>query len=134
MSKKLHIYSGLCLGILAYWIKSKLDSSKFPYFENGNPILKIHTGQIRGHPLKTENGKSYYAFQEIPYAAPPVGELRFQEAIQPEPWSGILDTTKNTKVCYQKKPPFDDQTPDPRENEDCLYLNVFTSKVSAIFE
>nr|AIY68351.1 esterase [Leptinotarsa decemlineata] len=129
MSKIFYVYCAISAVIFAYWLKVKVKDPTFPYFENGNPVLKIHTGQIRGHPLKTENGKSYYAFQEIPYAAPPVGELRFQEAIQPEPWSGILDTTKNTKVCYQKKPPLDDQTPDPRENEDCLYLNVFTPKL-----
>ncbi|XP_074034444.1 esterase E4 isoform X2 [Leptinotarsa decemlineata] len=129
MSKIFYVYCAISAVIFAYWLKVKVEDPTFPYFENSNPVLKIHTGQIRGHPLKTENGKSYYAFQEIPYAAPPVGELRFQEAIQPEPWSGILDTTKNTKVCYQKKPPLDDQTPDPRENEDCLYLNVFTPKL-----
>lgn len=32
---------------------------------------------IRGHVLKSTNGNDYYAFQDIPYAKPPVGELRF---------------------------------------------------------
>lgn len=41
-----------------------------------------------------------------------------------EKWDGILDCTNNTKFCYHT---FSD---DVRENEDCLYLNVYTPVVS----
>lgn len=38
-------------------------------------------------------------------------------------WKGILDATKNTKICYQIGFDMD------KETEDCLYLNVYTPKV-----
>lgn len=43
-----------------------------------DPIVQLPKGKIRGHILKSEDGKPYYAFQEIPYAAPPTGANRFQ--------------------------------------------------------
>lgn len=42
------------------------------------PIIQLPKGKIRGHILKSENGNPFYAFQEIPYATPPVGRSRFQ--------------------------------------------------------
>lgn len=40
--------------------------------------LKIEQGQIRGKVLQDSEGKKFYGFQGIPYAKPPVGELRFK--------------------------------------------------------
>ncbi|KAJ8923396.1 hypothetical protein NQ315_001954 [Exocentrus adspersus] len=90
------------------------------------PILvTLPEGLIRGRALKLVDNTTYYAFQEIPYAAPPVGKLRFQAPVTPEKWEGILNTTKNTKICYQSgvHSNFEDLT----ETEDCLYLNVYTT-------
>lgn len=42
------------------------------------PVVQLPKGKIRGHILQSENGNPYYVFQEIPYAAPPVGTNRFQ--------------------------------------------------------
>lgn len=42
------------------------------------PVVKIETGFVSGILSKTWNGRTIYNFQGIPYAAPPVGELRFQ--------------------------------------------------------
>ncbi|KAJ8923391.1 hypothetical protein NQ315_001949 [Exocentrus adspersus] len=87
-------------------------------------LVSLPEGQIRGHTLTSPNGNVYYAFQEIPYAAPPVGNLRFQAPAELERWQGVLNATKNTKVCYQgssfKK------VKGLEESEDCLYLNVYT--------
>lgn len=41
-------------------------------------VVELPKGKIRGHILKSDHGKAYYAFQEIPYAAPPIGSNRFQ--------------------------------------------------------
>ncbi|XP_023310399.1 cholinesterase 1 [Anoplophora glabripennis] len=88
-------------------------------------LVTLPDGQIRGQTLQSPNGNAFYAFQEIPYAAPPVGELRFQAPVAPAKWEGILNTTKNEKVCYQSGP---GSAPIPGLNptEDCLYLNVYT--------
>ncbi|CAH1175677.1 unnamed protein product [Phaedon cochleariae] len=88
-------------------------------------------GKIRGHTLVSAKSNEYYAFQEIPYAAPPVGENRFKPPKSHQGWEGILDTTKNTKKCYQ----FQTFIPSELKNggsddiamsEDCLFLNVYT--------
>ncbi len=72
-------------------------------------------------------------FRGIPYAAPPVGELRFRRPQEHEPWDGVLDCKKFGCSCpqadlsgldlYGKE--FYDQ-PMPAHSEDCLYLNVWT--------
>ncbi|CAH1104362.1 unnamed protein product, partial [Psylliodes chrysocephalus] len=85
-----------------------------------NVVALNHGGQVQGHLLRSHKHNVYYAFQEIPYATPPIGNFRFKEAIEPVPWQGVINTTKNTKVCTQLN------KNDPRESEDCLYLNVYT--------
>ncbi|XP_072399751.1 juvenile hormone esterase-like isoform X2 [Diabrotica undecimpunctata] len=91
-----------------------------PSFGSDDLIVNLTAGNIRGHVLQSYEGNNYYAFQEIPYAAPPVGENRFQLPKPPEPWDGILNTTKNTKVCQQANKYVLEKT------EDCLYLNVYS--------
>jgi acetylcholinesterase len=41
-------------------------------------IVVLKHGRIKGHHLKSRKGREIFAFQGIPYAKPPVGELRFQ--------------------------------------------------------
>ncbi|KAJ8927288.1 hypothetical protein NQ314_020291 [Rhamnusium bicolor] len=43
-----------------------------------DPIVTLPNGQIIGHVLTSPDNTLYYAFQEIPYASPPVGNLRFK--------------------------------------------------------
>jgi hypothetical protein len=46
--------------------------------------------------------RDFRAFTTIPYAAPPVGNLRFRPPRDPVPWEGVLDTAEaNTTVCAQ---------------------------------
>lgn len=67
----------------------------------------------------------YYAFEGIPYAKPPLGDLRFRAPQPPEPWNGVLDC-----LHYKSKPLQIDML---RRiicgSEDCLYLNVYAKKV-----
>jgi para-nitrobenzyl esterase len=70
----------------------------------------------------------YRTFQAIPYAAPPVGELRWQAPQPPQPWSAPRDATKPGNRCAQSAfPQFD--SPDSVA-EDCLYLNVTTPRLA----
>ncbi|XP_018568321.1 juvenile hormone esterase-like [Anoplophora glabripennis] len=88
-------------------------------------LVTLPDGQIRGQTLQSPNGNAFYAFQEIPYAAPPVGELRFQAPVAPAKWEGILNTTINEKICYQSGA-VHVPLPGLNQTEDCLYLNVYT--------
>ncbi|KAJ8923390.1 hypothetical protein NQ315_001948 [Exocentrus adspersus] len=110
-------------------LEVKTDPRKYDQFEAIDvlaPIVKLPQGQIQGHILQSPfEGKKYYAYQDIPYAAPPVGELRFKEPQAPKNWDKVLNTTHNTHSCYLNKHR-NEIPPDVTESEDCLYLNVYT--------
>ncbi|MGO9197580.1 MAG: carboxylesterase/lipase family protein [Acidimicrobiales bacterium] len=67
-------------------------------------------------------------FRGIPYAAPPVGDLRFRPPTRPAPWPGTRETTESAPMSIQPPPDTGGSVPgDPSEqSEDCLYLNVYT--------
>jgi para-nitrobenzyl esterase len=59
----------------------------------------------------------------IPYAAPPVGPLRWQPPQPPASWTNVLQATSFGGTCVQNQ---SGQFAKPSTNEDCLYLNIFT--------
>ena len=79
----------------------------------------------------------YALFKGIPYAAPPVGNLRWKPPVEPVPWDGVrkCDQWGNAalqKVAFQSRHtgygkefyPCGDYP--PKTSEDCLYLNIWT--------
>jgi para-nitrobenzyl esterase len=76
------------------------------------PTVTITTGQLRGSML---GGSA--VFKGIPFAAPPVGDLRWREPRPVKPWSGLRDATAFSSRCMQNGQDI---------SEDCLYLNVWT--------
>jgi para-nitrobenzyl esterase len=66
------------------------------------------------------------SFLGIPYAAPPVGALRWKPPLAPASWKGVRKATDFAARCVQA-PVFDDMIfRDPGGSEDCLFLNVWT--------
>ncbi|XP_047106309.1 juvenile hormone esterase-like [Schistocerca piceifrons] len=90
--------------------------------------VSIPQGALRGRRLKTPSGRTYCSFQGIPYAKPPVGPLRFKSPEPPEPWSGIRNATKEGNIAPQIDFLMRSKT-EYEGDEDCLYLNVYTSKL-----
>lgn len=89
------------------------------------PTVTVADGTLSGR-LDTVNGEALALFQGIPYAAPPVGALRWREPQPVTPWSGVRDAQRFGPRCMQA-PIFSDMV--FRSNgvsEDCLYLNVWT--------
>lgn len=62
----------------------------------------------------------------IPYAAPPVGKLRFPAPTEPDPWTDVRDATHFAPDCIQRQNP-GQKFP---TSEDCLYLNVYSGASS----
>ncbi|CAH1407436.1 unnamed protein product [Nezara viridula] len=93
-----------------------------------NPQVTTSYGTMKGQVLKSRDGKDFFSFTSIPYAKPPVGERRFMISEKADNWTGILDTTKPIPTCFQRN----QWTPEPPTlgQEDCLYLNVFTPKLT----
>lgn len=89
-------------------------------------LVTLPNGKIQGHELKTFTNRTYYGFQAIPYATPPLGKLRFQAPEPPQNWTGILNATQDSSICYQL------QSDSPRESEDCLYINVYTPVLNRV--
>jgi para-nitrobenzyl esterase len=82
---------------------------------------RIDSGEIQG---TAANG--IVSFKGIPYAAPPVGDLRWRAPAPPAPWSGVRDCTAYGNDCMQL-PVESDAAPlgtDPAES--CLFVNVWT--------
>lgn len=92
------------------------------------PIVQIKHGKLKGKVSKTSNDHQFYTFKGVPYAKPPVGELRFSITQPPESWEGVRDATKNCNICAQ----LDTATRTVVGDEDCLYLNVYTPKLPSV--
>ncbi|MGO9318891.1 MAG: carboxylesterase/lipase family protein [Terracidiphilus sp.] len=84
--------------------------------------VKTAQGKVRG---KTINDRKVHAFLGLPYAAPPVGDLRWKAPLPPARWKGERDASKFSARCAQNHV-FDDMIfQDGGASEDCLFLNVY---------
>jgi para-nitrobenzyl esterase len=84
-------------------------------------IVHIVSGQIEGNPRDHEGVLSY---KGIPYAAPPLGNLRWAAPEQPASWRGVRPAVQFGNRCISAWK--SDPTPTP-SSEDCLTLNVWTA-------
>ncbi|XP_072375762.1 venom carboxylesterase-6-like [Diabrotica undecimpunctata] len=92
------------------------------------PQVTISDGILQGAFLKTRNNRKFSGFNGIPFAKPPVGELRFQPPVPNDPWEGQLNATGVHAECPQRD--VYRRSPKISGEEDCLYLNVYTPKLS----
>ncbi len=65
------------------------------------------------------------AYRGVPFAAPPVGPLRWRAPVAVQPWSGVRPATAFAPACLQNGVSMPGEVP-PQTSEDCLYLNVWT--------
>jgi para-nitrobenzyl esterase len=91
------------------------------------PRAKTANGIVQG---VVDSASGVLVFRGIPYAAPPVGDLRWRAPRPAANWSGVRDASKLGHNCMQHQP-YDDIDPfTAGVSEDCLYLNVWTSSLS----
>lgn len=88
------------------------------------PPVHVQSGDIQG---VMETGLTIY--RGIPFASPPVGNLRWRAPHPVKPWQGVLATTAFKPGCMQQGPTL----PGMMEtySEDCLYLNIWTPAKAA---
>ena len=89
-------------------------------------VVDTPLGSVRGETV-TENGVTAHIYRGIPYAQPPVGELRWRAPEAPEAWDGVLDATGWPNRCPQGESSMGAGGP---ISEDCLYVNVVTAAES----
>jgi para-nitrobenzyl esterase len=82
--------------------------------------VTIDTGALKG-----VTAEGVVSFRGIPYAAPPVGSLRWRPPAPAKPWSGVRSADQNGALCMQKYNKTDNGVGPLPMSEDCLTLNVF---------
>jgi para-nitrobenzyl esterase len=82
--------------------------------------VKVKEGQLQG---KAENGLT--VFKGVPFAAPPVGDLRWHAPLPAAKWKGVRQATEFAPG------PMQGGNPPSGKSEDCLYLNIWTPAKSA---
>ncbi|GBP60485.1 Venom carboxylesterase-6 [Eumeta japonica] len=88
--------------------------------------VSVEQGELEGLLCEVNNIK-YVAFKGIPYAQPPLGDLRFKAPRPPRPWEGVREAKHHGPVC----PQYNERMERIEEgSEDCLYLNVYTKDLS----
>jgi para-nitrobenzyl esterase len=88
-----------------------------------SPIVQTTQGRVQGF---TKDGVA--EFFGIPYAAAPIGNLRWRPPVAHAPWTGVLKATAFGPTCAQiENSPFSGPT---SASEDCLYINVFAPAIA----
>ncbi|XP_075211793.1 carboxylic ester hydrolase-like [Lycorma delicatula] len=88
--------------------------------------IKTPQGKIKGFLKQTLNGRNIQAFLGVPYAKPPVENLRFKDPVPFGKWEDVYDGTKEPHDCIQKNVYSNFESFLVIGEEDCLYLNVYT--------
>ncbi|XP_078603166.1 phenmedipham hydrolase-like [Branchiostoma floridae x Branchiostoma japonicum] len=112
----------------------------------GGVVVPTTYGDVNGVELPTSfiGGAVFdriYTFKGIPYAAPPVGDLRWRPPQDPVGWTGVRDAAQFGARCPQVvETPFPPGSPlyelsgpfrSNSSSEDCLFLNVYTPNVAS---
>jgi para-nitrobenzyl esterase len=100
-------------------VASLLAASPIQGAVANSSVVSTHEGPVKGVSTPTMR-----EFLGIPYAAPPVGDLRWQPPQPHVRWSAPRDATQFASHCAQNASPFGVAS----LSEDCLYLNVYTPK------
>ena len=94
-------------------------------WDNHDTIAKTDYGKLKGY---VDEDKEVLVWKGVPYARPPVGELRWAAPLDPEAWHGVRDATLPANKCTQlftTKEWIRTGVVDPDSSEDCLYVDIY---------
>ncbi|XP_069463191.1 fatty acyl-CoA hydrolase precursor, medium chain-like [Ambystoma mexicanum] len=102
--------------------------------EDSHPLVSTKFGQLQGKQLRViGTDRAIDVFYGIPFAKPPIGELRYAPPEPAEPWGDVREATSYPSMCLQNlkaiellKEVFQSTLPTFSISEDCLYLNIYT--------
>jgi para-nitrobenzyl esterase len=98
--------------------------------EDDRPIVATGFGPVQG--FAPDDG--VWSWKGIPFAAPPVGELRWRAPRDPEPWQEPLEATESAGPCtqWEGRGARAGQTRQVIGSEDCLYLDVYRPRTAEL--
>ncbi|CAH2039798.1 unnamed protein product, partial [Iphiclides podalirius] len=88
-------------------------------------VQRNNNGEVHTHKSTPRRLLKAKAKSRIPYAKPPIGQLRFSIPEPPEPWEDVRDATNECNICIQ----YDKVKGTIVGDEDCLYLNVYSPQL-----
>ncbi|KAM3172760.1 hypothetical protein ACTXT7_013882 [Hymenolepis weldensis] len=121
--------------VLYIWLSIASAQTKLSVEEVQRVTVQLpHGGGLEGIRWRINGNNSVDAYLGIPFAKPPIGDLRFAPPQPVDPWIGTRDATKLCKACMQYMfGSFDNANNavkiwvnNTEMDEDCLYLNVWT--------
>jgi para-nitrobenzyl esterase len=124
MNRRVMAITAACLLVAALLVAGCGGESGGTAVETTMEVPQLESGPISG----TQEG-TIWTYLGIPYAAPPVGELRWREPQAVEPWEDVLACDDFGPACPQPPWPYpflSDIMDVGMTSEDCLYLNVWT--------
>jgi len=122
------------ISLLGFALVLNVGMTSFKKSANSVEVVKTDAGQVSGVINATGD---VCAFKGIPFAAPPVGNLRWKDPQPVKPWKGVRKCESFGPSPMQAEPiPFSMWSEEfliPKKpiSEDCLYLNVWTGAKSA---
>ncbi|XP_049938848.1 esterase B1-like [Schistocerca serialis cubense] len=121
-SAALLLAAALCVGVADSAPRPQLlqSSSHVDLLQGEDVFVTVETGALRGVVATSLNGTLYNRFVGIPFATPPLGDLRFRAPQPAANWSGTRDALTYGSECPQEGV----------GSEDCLYVNVYVPLVN----
>ncbi|XP_032586621.1 juvenile hormone esterase [Drosophila mojavensis] len=116
---KTNLCGALCLVLL----------SAIGYVQADLDVCLEDLGCLHGTLMPDSRQEQFEAFMGIPFAKPPIGELRFKNPVAAGAWTGILDASAPRSHCLQKNYFMSGWL--VSGEEDCLYLNVYRPQGNA---
>ena len=91
------------------------------------PVMPIKPGYIVG--MISPDDPSVTIYLGVPYAEPPIGDLRFKPPVPNKGWDALYEAIVEGPACMQPPYPEDSfyESPGGEISEDCLYLNIWTT-------
>jgi|GEM_PF-418524 len=107
--------------------ETEINSVSYTAAETGPLVRETQFGTVKGF-----EDEGTYVWLGVPYAMPPVGDLRWRAPRDPAPWTGIRETVGFCSACPQYGGLMGSMDPatfgKPMGSEDCLYLNIWRPK------
>ena len=93
----------LIIACTVFFTNKSIQVNAYDENDQRAPVVQTESGAIVGKIETVPHSTAVYQYLGIPYAEPPVGELRFAAPKPAKPWSKIMDATEFGAICQQNR-------------------------------